>query len=172
MTHLDFAILGLLLQRPSTGYEVRKTFETTAMGNYSSSPGSIYPALKKLQKLRMAVQKQDDSGRKLFYITEKGEDEFRIWLTKPIKKDDVAKRLDILLLRFAFMDDQIPRDKVVSFLNSLRVLLKEYIAELENYAAGEGAKLKPCAGLAFEHGVVSHKTTFKWTQKALMKIKQ
>ncbi|MDH5368031.1 MAG: PadR family transcriptional regulator, partial [Cyclobacteriaceae bacterium] len=49
-TSLDYAILGLVHILPQSGYAIRKQFELTAIGNYSSSPGAIYPALKRLQK--------------------------------------------------------------------------------------------------------------------------
>ena len=33
-----------------SGYDLRKVFEETALGNYSSSPGAIYPALSRLEQ--------------------------------------------------------------------------------------------------------------------------
>ena len=50
-TLLDYAILGLIHEKAQTGYQIRKIFAETAMGNYSSSPGTIYPALNRLQKM-------------------------------------------------------------------------------------------------------------------------
>jgi len=48
ITVLGYALLGLLQQKAQSGYELRKVFAETAMGNYSSSPGAIYPALERL----------------------------------------------------------------------------------------------------------------------------
>ena len=48
-TALEYALLGLLHQQPQSGYDLRKVFETTALGNYSGSPGAIYPALRRLE---------------------------------------------------------------------------------------------------------------------------
>ncbi len=56
-TLLDYAILGLIQNQPLSGYAIRKLFEETALGNYSSSPGTIYPALSRLQKFDL-VEKQ------------------------------------------------------------------------------------------------------------------
>ncbi len=50
LTPLRLAILGLVAMHPQSGYDLRKIFETTPMGNFSSSPGAIYPALKSLEK--------------------------------------------------------------------------------------------------------------------------
>jgi DNA-binding PadR family transcriptional regulator len=56
ITSLDYAILGLMYQKPSSGYGIRMQFETTAIGNYSSSPGAVYPALDRLQKLGLVIK--------------------------------------------------------------------------------------------------------------------
>jgi DNA-binding PadR family transcriptional regulator len=45
---LGYALLGLIHQKPSSGYDLRKTFTETAMGSFSNSPGAIYPALARL----------------------------------------------------------------------------------------------------------------------------
>ena len=47
---LGFALLGLLQQQPRSGYALRRVFATTPMGHYSSSPGAIYPALRRLEQ--------------------------------------------------------------------------------------------------------------------------
>jgi DNA-binding PadR family transcriptional regulator len=172
MTHLDFAILGLVHQSPLTGYEVRKVFETTALGNYSSSPGTIYPALKRLQKLKMLIQKESDSNRKLFFITGQGEKELTKWLIKPIEKDDIAKRIQIILLRFAFMEDLVEKDEKILFLQSFRDELKKYIKELKDYYQKEGKTMKLHGRLAFEHGIESYQMDLRWVQKTLRKINE
>lgn len=41
---LGYALPGLIHQKPSSGYDLRRTFAETAMGNYSSAPAaSILP---------------------------------------------------------------------------------------------------------------------------------
>lgn len=47
---LGYALLGLLHQRPSSGYALRRTFATMPMGTFSDSPGAIYPALRRLEQ--------------------------------------------------------------------------------------------------------------------------
>jgi DNA-binding PadR family transcriptional regulator len=171
MTHLDLAILGLVHEKPRTGYEIRKVFETTALGNYSSSPGTIYPALKRLQKLKMLIQKKSGSNRKLFFITETGERELADWLVQPIERDDIAKRADIILLRFAFMEDLVGKPEKVFFLRSFRDGLKKYIKELKDYHHREGKEMKLHGRLALERGIESYQTDLRWVNKTLRKIK-
>ena len=83
-TLLDYAILGLIQDRPLSGYGIRKLFEETALGNYSSSPGTIYPALKRLQKFEL-VEKitQRRVTKTSFQITKKGVLVLKNWLIPP-----------------------------------------------------------------------------------------
>ena len=45
-TSLEYALLGLIHMQPQSGYDLRKIFETTPMGHYSSSPGAMAPPRK------------------------------------------------------------------------------------------------------------------------------
>src|ERR1700675_3621423 len=60
---LEMALLGLLGQKPQSGYDLRKTFATTAMRHYSDSPGSIYPALRRLESRGLIASASADDGR-------------------------------------------------------------------------------------------------------------
>ena len=72
-TSLDFAILGLVSHQALSGYGIRKLFETSALGNFSTSPGTIYPALKRMQQLDLVENRESKiDGKKKFFITQKG----------------------------------------------------------------------------------------------------
>ncbi|TDI71600.1 MAG: PadR family transcriptional regulator [Bacteroidetes bacterium] len=168
-TLLDHAILGLISTAPMSGYAIRKVFETTAMGNYSSSPGTIYPALKRLQKLRLVEKKKsEEDDKNKFFITSQGKPIFKAWLTKPLDQNDVARKLDEILLRFGFMDTLLNKQEKVVFLESLCDLLTDYTGQLEAYHKREYDNLPLHGRLAFEHGIESYKTTLKWCEKALI----
>jgi len=49
LSTLSLAILGLIAQQPQSGYDLRKVFSTTPMGHFSSNPGAIYPALRRIE---------------------------------------------------------------------------------------------------------------------------
>ena len=149
-TLLDFAIMGLLQNQSLSGYRVRKIFEETALGNYSSSPGSIYPALKRLQKFALVENTIDSSTSKLqFKITSDGINILRKWLIQPLTKKDVEKNMDEVFLRFGFMDVLATRKQKIKFLESLQDHLDIYISELQSFHKME-AKTMPLHGrLAF-----------------------
>lgn len=73
-TVLGYAILGLAQEESRSGYSIRKVFETTALGVYSSSPGSIYPALNRLEKNGLVQKKViNNSQKSRYHITELGQ---------------------------------------------------------------------------------------------------
>ena len=61
-TTLEYALLGLVHAEPRSGYDLCKVFETTPMGHYSSSPGAIYPALKRLEGAGLVEGKVEKAG--------------------------------------------------------------------------------------------------------------
>jgi len=173
LTPLDFAILGLLKNEPLSGYGIRKTFETTALGNFSSSPGSIYPALKRLQKFEFVERKEGKKGSKMrFYITPTGLQTLLHWLIKPLEKIDVEKRNQEILLRFAFMEDIVDTQDALKFLESYHILLSNYLTELNQYYTAEKDHLPLFGKLAFEHGLVSYTASLTWSETAILKLQQ
>ncbi|MCK5442620.1 MAG: PadR family transcriptional regulator [Maribacter sp.] len=173
ITSLDYAILGLIHQKSQSGYGIRKQFETTALGNYSSSPGAIYPALKRLQKSGLVIQtKVEGSTKTRFDYTSKGQNALKNWFLKPITIEDVAKKSEELLLRFAFMDKLLNKKQTLKFLQSFRDSLKIYIVELDAFHSREKNDLPLHGRLAFEHGLSSARATLKWCKMAITTINQ
>ncbi len=172
-TLLDYAILGLLQDQLLSGYRIRKVFEETALGNYSSSPGSIYPALKRLQRFDLIVSIVDKTTTKTqFKITKKGIQILTVWLSKPIEKQEVKKRIYELFLRFGFMSKLADNEQKIKFLTSFRDLLGEYLNELLEFHKDVGSDMPLHGRLAFEFGIESYKTSLKWCKKALLQIKK
>ncbi len=66
-------LLHLLQQGPQHGYELIKAIETLAGGDYSPSPGVIYPTLTLLEESGLLQASADDGGRRQFQLTEAGQ---------------------------------------------------------------------------------------------------
>ena len=105
-TLLGYALLGLLYGKESSGYDLRKIFTETPMGNFSDSPGAIYPALRRLHERKLISASRAGSAakrkRRVFRLTPLGVAELRNWLMSPVEQSDVANRMNVLMLRFAF----------------------------------------------------------------------
>jgi len=136
MTPLHHALLGLIRAHPRSGYALLKVFETTPMGSYSGSPGSIYPALKSLEKAGLveARDPHDARGRGLYHLTTAGRAALEQWMRAPITD------LDEALLRFAFL----PEDDAAA----IRVFLDAFEAAAEAQAGALAAFLASDAATA------------------------
>jgi DNA-binding PadR family transcriptional regulator len=169
---LGFALLGMLL-KPSSGYDLRKVFSSTAMKTYSDSPGAIYPALRRLQKqglIRGTVE--DGAGlrrRQIFRLTPKGLAELKQWITLPITREDLASGLKTLMLRFAFSEIAIGPAASLAMLQSLEAALQPHLLNLrEHLQAMQAMKAAPTSGrLALECGIRSYESLFDWTRYAI-----
>jgi DNA-binding PadR family transcriptional regulator len=69
---LKFVVLNLLSDRPRHGYEIIKAIEELAGGEYSPSPGVIYPTLTLLEELGQATVTLEQGGKKQYGITAAG----------------------------------------------------------------------------------------------------
>jgi DNA-binding PadR family transcriptional regulator len=171
LTSLDFAILGLLTQSSQSGYQIRQTFETTALGNYSSSPGSIYPALKKLQKLGLAGKTAPKGSKSQFQITKAGTKAVTAWLETPVANEDIPKGLSGLVLRFAFMGDDISITTKLTFLKSFQDGCQNYLDSLLEFHKAQSQNMPINGLLAFELGITSYQTQIQWATDAISKLK-
>ena len=66
-------ILALIAEKPRYGYEIIKELGERVGGDYSPSPGVVYPTLTMLEEMGYAQASQDPQGRKLYGLTPEGE---------------------------------------------------------------------------------------------------
>jgi len=70
---IKLLVLGLLGERPCHGYDVIKAIEDLVGGEYSPSPGVIYPTLAYLADVGWATATEQAGGRKQYAITPAGQ---------------------------------------------------------------------------------------------------
>ncbi|MBG1230849.1 PadR family transcriptional regulator [Aestuariivirga litoralis] len=70
---LRFLLLALIADKPSHGYDLIRTIEARFGGNYSPSPGTIYPTLTLLEEQGLIVAAAQDA-KKSYTITDAGKD--------------------------------------------------------------------------------------------------
>ncbi|MCK7465528.1 PadR family transcriptional regulator [Enterobacter roggenkampii] len=70
---LRLVILDILTRNASHGYELIKEIENLTQGNYTPSPGVIYPTLDYLQDQAFITITEEENGRKRIAITAEGQ---------------------------------------------------------------------------------------------------
>lgn len=173
LTPLRLAILGLVAMHPQSGYDLKKVFETTPMGNFSSSPGAIYPALKSLEKkewVRGEPDKTESLRPRLVYsITEEGDAILRAELEKPVTHEDLIWHFDLVMLRFAFIE-RVGYTQALRFLGELRDEAEAYVGYLEGLRDQMREQLSPCGRLALEHGIQGTRGHVSWAEMAINEL--
>jgi DNA-binding PadR family transcriptional regulator len=176
VTTLEHALLGLAAQQPRSGYDFKTLFESTALRQFSSSPGSIYPALKRLEGRGLLASRKEpgagDRSRRIYEVTPKGKQALRSWLEHPATVGELRLDLRLPLLRFSlFGSINMPMDKAVSFLEGLIAAAKQFQVEL-NPSVSELARLQdPYPGLALDHGIRGLKELQEWSRSAIERLK-
>lgn len=176
---LEYALTGMLRPKPQSGYDLRKTFTTTGMRHYSDSPGSIYPALKRLvargwiAAVPGNTEQDDPRKRQLFAITETGKEELVTWLNQPVTRDDVMMRVSELMLRFAFMDSNVPRATTIQFLRDFEREQAIYAAESRGKLNEMHSKYPLHTGfLAYEAGIEGMENHVSWARRSRERLEQ
>lgn len=83
MTELDFTILAIIARDgPLSAYDVRKVFARSLTATWSSSTGSIYPSIRRLEKARRVSSSSPKGarGRKTLRVTAAGRAALHRWL--------------------------------------------------------------------------------------------
>ncbi|MGE5196127.1 MAG: PadR family transcriptional regulator [Anaerolineae bacterium] len=81
-----YAILGVLFEGPSTGYEIKSLMRRSTVYFWRESDSTIYPMLKVLAEEGKVLSEIVYVGKKkkeVFSMTEKGRAEFKAWLDGP-----------------------------------------------------------------------------------------
>jgi DNA-binding PadR family transcriptional regulator len=162
LSSLDLALLGLLARKTASGYELRKIFQTTPLGSYSDSPGSIYPALRRLEALGLIRGRTERTGRRRrpLAITDRGRSALKDWLTTPADgaPGDVAQ----LDLRLAFLSEVFPRRDIWRFLLDWSASIDAQLTSLAAARRELGPNLSLSALLALDLGVELLRTRSAW----------
>jgi DNA-binding PadR family transcriptional regulator len=169
---LGYALLGLIRRRqPCSGYDLRRLFADHPMAMFSDSPGSIYPALKRLERSGMVSCALDETSRvrrrALYRLTSKGKNALERWLTRTIEADDVLRRMPELFLRFSFLEFCLGARACESFLESLVVSLQTHIIMLQEHLKSNEATMSRSGRLALQSGIMGYECQAAWARMAL-----
>lgn len=119
-----YAILGVLLDGPMTGYEIKALMERSTAYFWRESDSTIYPMLKVLAKEGKVLSEVVHVGKKkkeVFSITKTGREEFKSWFQSSTGSE--TQRNEFLLKLFFATD---PKEMVELFQERLEKAEKKY----------------------------------------------
>lgn len=113
---LRIAALGLLAQRPGSGYDLLRRFEESMANVWPATQSQLYGELNKLAATGLIeVSNIGPRGRKEYRITDAGREELRRWVTNP--QDDPPFRSAGLLR--VFLLGEVPPDQAREQLTAM-----------------------------------------------------
>ena len=89
---LRLVLLHLLRDSASHGYELIKAIEMLTEGNYTPSPGVIYPTLDLLRDQQLITVSDEENGRRVIAITRHGQQ----WLDESQQADKLFENQQLL----------------------------------------------------------------------------
>jgi DNA-binding PadR family transcriptional regulator len=108
-----YAILGVLSQMSGSGYDIKKTCDSSIAYFWNENYGHIYPVLKKMEIEELITKQIEQTegrpAKNVYSITKKGREELKKWLMLPVEHDPI--RSEFLLKIFWSKD--IPIENVI-----------------------------------------------------------
>lgn len=128
-------LLGFLLHKDMTGYDLRKELQRGTGYFYDSSYGSIYPALKKLEEnkfIQVTSVTNKSKVKKVHTITEEGIKEFNNWLSKPAEEFKLKYEFLAKIFFSSERDDLETIEAIEFHIHELTISKKEMELTYEN----------------------------------------
>lgn len=165
-------VLGLLLEKELSGYDIKIVFEDVFTHFFDGSFGMIYPTLKQLEKdgkIRKEVLIQDGKpNKKMFFITEEGREEFQQYLESDLEKE--VLRSDFLMRMYfgkysdaqtiqTWMEDQIKRKETA---------IEDLLSKYEMWKKGMTFEEE----VSLEVGVATYVAEVETLKKKLTQLKE
>jgi len=122
-------ILGLLTDRPRTGYEIKQIVDRSTRFFWAASYGQIYPELRRLEAEALVEGRSAPTGkraRRVYSLTEKGREALLRWLRGSETRMEIR---DESLLRI-FFADALPREEALNLLRGRAMGFGAALAEL------------------------------------------
>ena len=163
-TAVTWALLGLLGERPRSGYDLKRAVDRTIRYFWAASYGQIYPELKRLEAAGWVVGDEATSGgraRREYAITAEGRAALRGWL------HGMATRIELRdesLLRL-FFADTLPREEALGLLRARAQGYSGMLDYLRSLDDGSGQPDPPFVDLVYRWGVDYCEWGLAWCER-------
>lgn len=173
---MDKVILGFLMFRVLSQYDIRKALQKEVSPFYQASLGSIQSALSKLEQLGfVSVEYNIESKRKknLYCITESGVEAFKEWMQGPFGKTKFDAEVSTRLFFLGVMPKEERIEIVKSIIDFLEIAIERFRTGQNEYIQFEYEKrYKDVVKYQLETlslGINSYEATLSWFKSLLEK---
>jgi DNA-binding PadR family transcriptional regulator len=180
---LKYALLGFLHYRSLSGYDLKRLMDASTTHFWHADLSQIYKTLKSLESegaITSRIEAQEERpDRRVYSITERGRDDLRAWLNRPLTETTPLK--ETLLLKVFFgaggdleklrMQLQLQRDL---HQQQLQHYQSQTLTDIEENAAFIGAT--PTDALLWDTtrraGVLYEEMYIRWLDETIARIEK
>jgi len=160
-----YVILGLVRERPRSGYEIKAAVDTSTRFFWAASYGQIYPELRRLAEAGLIAGSEAPTGgrrRTVYEITADGEAELRAWLRRPPRTFELRDE-GLLKLFFA---GALPREEAAAILREMRAYRLQMLRSLHEIEPHARALDDPYPLLVLRSGIEFASWFADWCRRA------
>ncbi|AIQ73403.1 MULTISPECIES: PadR family transcriptional regulator [Paenibacillus] len=165
--NIQDVILGILSEKPHSGYEIKRHFEEYFSFFFDASYGTIYPTLSKMEKLNLitkeSVRQEGKPDKNVFTITSAGLDQFHAYLQSPAEKD--VLRSDFFM--HLYFGEKTDKENIDNLLRQALIEKQAMYDDLEQKLNQLDYKLSSYQKLCMELGLVQYDAFIKKIQSVL-----
>jgi DNA-binding PadR family transcriptional regulator len=136
LTLLEYMILGLIGAGSRSGYDIMSVLEGD-VHRLSASPGSIYPALKRMEKNGLIAGQleviHETRPRKTYSITPLGETLLDRWVRSPLPVIGYREEFEVFMTRFLFTANRLTHAELVEWLETCEKAIEQYNLPRQNF---------------------------------------
>jgi DNA-binding PadR family transcriptional regulator len=160
-------ILGLLTQQPMSGYDIKRFLNSLGWLIDVPSFGSLYSSLHALLRDGLVtmevIASQDRPSRKIYSITEAGEEALRAWLSRSTGSNDSLKKF---VMRLA-LAGQLSQAGLLAHLEQRRARVAAQKMTLEQVAEDEHEGADSRERLVLDYGLSLAAAELTWLDNTL-----
>ncbi len=178
---LQHLILGLLKYGPMSGYDLNKAFQSSVTHFWETDQSLIYRALYKMHEAEWVetdvVNQESLPAKKLYRLTDKGQQELLDWLRTPI----IMPGFHEAWLGQLFFGAELSKADIQKLLESRIAQLKEILATYENDVPPSAVHYADLFNahddmrywlLALQYGIERMRFELKWAETTLQNLQQ
>ena len=168
---LEFAILGFLLDRDMTGYDIKQMMVTRTSNFIDASFGSIYPMLKRLEKVGLITFAEIAAGnrlKKMYTITPQGREHFMEWLQTPC----TFSPFNLEFLEKLFFYKHLKKNDAILNIELFRGTVQDAMEKLSEIERTTRDGMDPFVSASLEFGRTYYEMVLNWHEKLIEKLRQ
>ena len=166
-----YAILGMLMFRPMSGYDMKKSMQRSTNYFWAESDGQLYPILRQLKQEKLVTVKEESCGarvRKIYSITDQGRNALMSWFIQPSELPIMRSEILLKLFFGQFAPTGINAEHIKSYRNTMQQQNERCVQAIEHFQQDhQNDPNQPYWLITVQRGQIVTEALIKWCDETL-----